>query len=433
MKHPFDIIQEIKSASGKNAKLEILKQHKGNELLKEWFRLVLDKRINFYQKKVILDSAVGSDDSEYALTEFIDFLKKNIASRDITGNAAISAIRERLNVFGPKNLSLANSILAKKADCGVDSAVNKIWPKLVPELPCMLAKAYTEDLAKKLPWKTGVWSELKSDGLRVHLVVTKDSVTAYTRAMNELDLKGRFDALSTIPDLHDQVLDGELLCVDEQGEFMDRKTSNGIGTKAVKGTLSLEESEMMHLVTWDVIPADSFWTGKFDVPYTHRKNVLIGLVNSITDVQENLVSLIPGKLIFSIDEAQEHYASMQRDGEEGTMLKDPNQGWVDKRVTSILKLKAEESADLRVVGIIPGTGKYEGMIGSLTCVTDDGKIEVNVGTGLSDADRMKGDWYLNKIVEVTYNEIITSKGKTTASLFLPRLKMVREDKDTTNI
>ena len=431
--HIYNIVQELKSASGKNAKLDILKQHADNDILKEWFRLTIDRRINFFQKKEILAEALGTDDSWYAISEFMQFLVQIIATREITGNAANEAIFRRMMVMGPKNLWLAQRLLSKKPDCGVDTAANKVWPKLIPELPCMLAKPYSDKLADKLPWKTGVWSELKSDGLRAHFVITEGSVIAYTRAMNELDLQGRFDFLAEIPDLVGQVLDGELLSVDDNGEFMDRKTSNGIGNKAVKGTLSKAEAAKMHLVAWDAIPVDDFWSGEFNVPYEKRKVVLTGLISSIRDRDEQAASLIPGKIVFSKDEAQLHYQEMQRDGEEGTMLKDPRQGWVDKRVATILKLKAELTADLRVVGIIPGEGKYSGMIGALQCATDDGSVEVNVGTGLSDDDRARGDWWMNKIVEVTYNEIITSKGKTKPSLFLPRVKQVREDKTSTNI
>jgi hypothetical protein len=40
---------------------------------------------------------------------------------------------------------------------------------------------------------------------------------------------------------------------------------------------------------------------------------------------------------------------------------------------------------------------------------------------------------LGKIAAVKYNEVITSKGKDTKSLFLPVFLEIREDKDTADI
>jgi len=61
-------------------------------------------------------------------------------------------------------------------------------------------------------------------------------------------------------------------------------------------------------------------------------------------------------------------------------------------------------------------------------------LRVNVGTGLSDEERQNFwvDGLQGKIVEVAYNEKITSKGKDTASLFLPRFMGIRLDKNVAN-
>ena len=38
-----------------------------------------------------------------------------------------------------------------------------------------------------------------------------------------------------------------------------------------------------------------------------------------------------------------------------------------KRTNDLLKFKKVQTVDLYVVGIVEGTGKYEGMVGSLDC------------------------------------------------------------------
>ena len=100
--------------------------------------------------------------------------------------------------------------------------------------------------------------------------------------------------------------------------------------------------------------------------------------------------------------------------------------WEDKRVKTQIKFKAELDCDLRIKAIQPGTGKYEGMVGAYICESEDGVIEVDVGSGLSDEDRKNFD-VIGKILAVVYNARIKNKqGKQ--SLFLPRAVEIREDK-----
>jgi DNA ligase-1 len=130
----------------------------------------------------------------------------------------------------------------------------------------------------------------------------------------------------------------------------------------------------------------------------------------------------------------EDYAIKRKAGKEGTIVKNINHMWVPKRSNELCKLKAIETADLMVVDVIEGTGKYVGMVGALKCKTEDGLLEVNVGSGFSDAERKEFFRFgmINSVIEVLYNEVIKSKGKDKASLFLPRFECVRFDKTVAN-
>jgi glucose/arabinose dehydrogenase len=73
-------------------------------------------------------------------------------------------------------------------------------------------------------------------------------------------------------------------------------------------------------------------------------------------------------------------------------------------------------------------------MGSVTCVTKDGKLEVNVGSGFNDEDRkMKPEDIVGKIITVKYNEIIQDKNKNKKSLFLPIFEEIRLDKTKADI
>jgi hypothetical protein len=111
------------------------------------------------------------------------------------------------------------------------------------------------------------------------------------------------------------------------------------------------------------------------------------------------------------------------------ILKDPKGPWEDKRVKHQVKMKAELEADLRVTGFLPGTGKYEGKIGSLLVESADGKVKSAVGTGLDDEERSCApSVFIGQIVAVKYNALIDDKKTGQKSLFLPVFVEIREDK-----
>jgi ATP-dependent DNA ligase len=97
-------------------------------------------------------------------------------------------------------------------------------------------------------------------------------------------------------------------------------------------------------------------------------------------------------------------------------------------------MKAELEADLVVTGFLPGSGKYEGKIGSLLVETEDGQVKTAVGTGLSDEERsMPFSNFSKRIVAVKYNAVITDKKTGLKSLFLPVFVEIRDDKATADI
>ena len=140
------------------------------------------------------------------------------------------------------------------------------------------------------------------------------------------------------------------------------------------------------------------------------------------------------KVIFSREEAFVQYNLNLKNGLEGCILKNPNATWSSKRSNDYLKMKAELTADLLVIGYKlgePGT-KFATVLGALICTTSDSKLVVNVGSGFKDFEREDPESYVGKIVEVKYNEVISSKNATTNSLFLPIFSCIREDKSEAN-
>jgi DNA ligase-1 len=73
-------------------------------------------------------------------------------------------------------------------------------------------------------------------------------------------------------------------------------------------------------------------------------------------------------------------------GGEGLMLHRGSSLYKAERNDDLLKLKTHEDADARVVGHLPGQGKYTGMLGALLVEMPSGQ-RFKIGSGLSDSQR----------------------------------------------
>lgn len=456
----YKIIQEIAATRSRNDKEAILRREVGNADLKNFFRLALNPFINFYQKKKFIQTSTAGN----LLTITMGLLELNVASRRYTGNEAVELIKDLINYSSEDDAKVIMHILKKESGCDVGSAtINKIWPKLIPTFPTLLATEYDDKLAEKLSWEKGVFSQLKSDGLRINIVIDElGGVKAFSRAGNELNFFGVFDFLGV--NFNSMVIDGELLTVNETGKFNSRQVSNGICSKAIKNTMSEDEADMLHITSWDFIPLEDFKNESSQLQYKDRFESLkkiIGVMLSLTDTNnKKRISVIPSRIVHSIAQAQDHYQEAIAAGEEGTMVKEQSMLWSDSRSKLQLKLKAKHTGDFEVIGYKDGVGKFEGNLGSLEIASSDRQVQANM-SGFSFKVRaeiyanlinspvdyvmiendvavtktaMPGDSDINigSIIECMYNGKIKSRDSTVWSVFLPRYKKTRDDKTVAN-
>ena len=144
------------------------------------------------------------------------------------------------------------------------------------------------------------------------------------------------------------------------------------------------------------------------------------------------VQLIETKLVFSWDEAFDHYLQFVEQGLEGTIIKHPDALWRDGTSKEQVKLKLEVDVDLEIVGFTEGKGKNEKLFGSITCRSSDGLLEVNA-SGFSDNLRESifdcKDKLYGTIMTVKSNNIMPpTSSNPYYSLFLPRFVEFRDDK-----
>lgn len=422
--------ESLAANSSRNFKIEQLQTHCDNETLREVVRLALDPFTQFYVRKIPEYTFVGEDSEHQTSLEMALQNLQYLSSREVTGNAAIAHLRAILSGLSSDDAKVIERIIGKDLKCGVAaSTANAVWTGLVSEYPCMLCSQYEEKLVSKI--KFPAYVQLKMDGMRFNAIVKDGSVEFRSRNGKELQLLGNlekeFIALSSGVNC---VFDGELMVMMEDDyQFADRQTGNGILNKANKGTISAKEAALVHATVWDVIPYDDFKNGRCATPYSTRFSSLKALVDKQSSKGKR-IWLVSTDVVNTIEEANVKFEEYLSQGLEGIILKDGSGVWEDKRAKHQIKFKGELECDLKIVGVEQGTGKYAGMLGAIVCESSDGVIKVNVGSGFNDTHRktFTEKDLLGKIVAVKYNARIKNKAGE-ESLFLPIFVEIREDKD----
>ena len=443
------ILEKLENTNSQKEKIEILKTM--NEVQKRWFSLCYNSLITFGVKKI---PEYTSESNSLDTVSIMDILEKEFVTREITGNAAIERLRDILS--NAEEPEVVERLIKRDARCSVNSTLlNKVFPNLIPEIPCMLAQPMNEKTLKNI--KFPAFSQLKADGMRCIAFITSNNVRMFSRNGTEIICEPLKNTLMTIGQVEENLLsdnaalmlDGELICY-KDNKLLDRKTSNGICNKVLKGTANENELNLIQMQLWDIVRVDSNTFNPLeDKSYEKRLEDLYSILNMSVFSK---LEVIPTEVVNSMEEALEHFQKMLSQGLEGTILKNQDAKWSNTRSKDLVKLKEENTIDLLVVDIEEGSGDFEGGLGAIICETSDKKLRVRVGTGFSFEDRgFVNDLsngkkvvkqiksleevsknYLGKIVEVKYNQTIKSKGKDEMSLFLPRLVCVRNDKDTAN-
>jgi len=114
----------------------------------------------------------------------------------------------------------------------------------------------------------------------------------------------------------------------------------------------------------------------------------------------------PQILISSLEVAESKTAGWVKEGFEGAMLVNPNSlHQPGKRSNDIIKLKPRKTADLLCIDTKLGTGKYEGMIGSLL-LKDSNDVTVWAGSGLDDWARSQSPQsFIGTVFEIEFERI----------------------------
>lgn len=431
MRTVFDIVSELEATRSRNEKQEILT--KLSKIEQEQFLQVADRtynpQINYWIKEFDFDYTC--DKVNLTLEESLDLLYGKLARRSITGDAAREWVDKTYNSLNEFDAEIFKRVVKRDLRCGVSvKTVNKVWPNTIYDHPYMQCSSFN---AKNLASITfPCYSQTKMDGLYIDIVVGEipGVVHYYTRNGNiKYDFNGEYDK-SLLEHFNGQVIMGEMVAVDDQGNLMDRQSSNGY--------LNSDEVDVKKLrfFAWDKVTLEEFRAEKSSVPYKERYESL----KTYTDVNVVLtmggrISLVDTVICNNKDDIITHLKRCLTAGEEGTVIKDFALDWKYGKAKLQIKCKVIFDCDLKVVGFKDGQGMHEGKLGALLCETSDGKLQVSVGGGFSNDQReefmtLVDDWIdCGQIVVVRGNDVIKdAEVDSLHSIFLPRFVEVRFDK-----
>ena len=423
MNNPWDIIKILESDNSRLFKEDylsryIVKDHTlYNPMLVKGLVYGLDSMITFGVADI--PESVSDGTGQIGGTDFY-VLADKLKNRELTGHAARDAIIAAMQTATSEQWNgWYRRILLKdfRAGFGINT-VNKVAKGTVPVFKCMLAHS-GDNKPKKITGDVVV--EYKYDGVRAIVIVQNDTAVMYSRNGKLLTNFPHIEKAFSKKIFNDLVFDGEVMSEDFQALMKQIHRKEGAQT------------EDAYFALFDFLPLDEFREGKGTLPLIKRKELLKGFGNS--EYFDDCI-IVTKYDVLNIEDDSDKFKGINNkaieEGYEGIMVKPINGLYECKRSYGWLKMKPYIELTLTVVDMEEGTGKNVGLLGALVCEgRDEGKdFSVNVGTGLSDADR-KLFWeqknaVIGQLVEIRADSISLSQTSDDLySLRFPRFKTFR--------
>lgn len=419
----LDLLNEIGSLSSRNAKQALITEHIEDPL----FQWVLNSAYNPYFIYGILPigNEVGGGHHTFVASGVTELLEK-LMKRELTGQAARDALNETYAVLSVKSADLLTRILRKDLRAGFsEGTVNKAKKGLIPEFAYMRCSLPKDTKLKEWPWELGVLSQEKADGTFANGNLEEDGSFVFLSRQGTIYPMGEMEALSAemrrfMPQGFQY--HGEIL-VEENGVILDRELGNGVMSSIASGG-KFEPGQRPVYVIWDMVPLEAVQAGKHSLPYARR---FAAIVTALKNSGAKSIKPIPTRICKTLRQALEHCKELVAQGKEGTVIKKPTMEWKDGTSKDQIKLKLTAECDLQVVGVLLGKKgtKNEHRAGSLSCVTSDGLLKVDVTVKnekmRDDVDANQDNW-IGSIIPVLFNDVMKpSESSDCYSLFLPRM------------
>lgn len=391
----MQLVRDIAATPSRTEKERLVGELASTNLGKFVLKWAYDPLITFgltptrRQTSVLAGLEIGFDEA------LIAPLLQKLASRELTGNAAAAQIEEVMSALDVDGAELLFLILSKDLKCGIAQAtITAAVPGLFPVFSVMRAHHFEAKRVKSWP----VFVEPKYDGYRYtflcrngnggffsrsgirqvaadHLVERMIETALETLAKsNNSDL--RFTLNKHAGSLGRYARDDLAFMVD--GEMMMPGNFNETG--ALRRTS--EQATTAFFKAFDIMSYDDFdAVGSVGKPYKERRKLVEQFV-SFADASAIQVS--ESYYAHSAEEVHELYEKFRARLLEGAMVKIPTGLYDKKKSYGWMKIKAEDTEDLPIVGYFNGEKdkEFEHMMGGVI-VQRANCVNVRVGSGFS--------------------------------------------------
>lgn len=423
------LIEDIADTSSRTEKERLVGHLAASEIGLFVIKWAYDPFITYGVTAAPTESTEGRFDFRPSLVEP---LLKKLASRELSGLAAEREIGEVMQMLNKDGARLLFLILSKDLKCGIaESTINSAVPGTIPTFSVQRAITYEPKRFKKGKTYKG---EFKLDGNRNTFLVKDNNGGFFTRSGKRVpaldflvpavlkaaawaahkgsdDLKRVLMGEGSDPASLNFMLDGEaMMGLFEDTGALRRKDTDAVGAE-------------LHL--YDMMSYDDFNTpGAVGQPLTVRRTWLAEFVQLAKaalagNANPDVIQIVPQFFVNSDEEVQELFqrsramtlatylarGNAEKEAAllkttidkatgkpkvlEGIVVKDMDALYEKRKSAVWMKLKNEETKDLRIIGAYPGEPhtKYEAALGGLE--VDHEGVVVSVGGGYSDEERFQ--------------------------------------------
>lgn len=404
----IDIIKEVKACKGSKAKLNLLAEHKDNELLKLVLQMAYDKtrfKWGMTLKQVL--KAPSHKLEDMGLVKAVAWMTNSLGVT-VKGNPALEAMHSILDSVTQDEAEILRGIISRDLHLGVSTkSLNKAIPGLIHTVEYMRCDVFKPNHKVKFP----AYLQVKMDGTWRELRVYPEGVKIYTR-------QGYGDPNPVLEELFKDC---------PEGRYIGELTIPGLTRVQANGEINSDNPPYgkIHFTLWDYV------TDRPDA-YHNRLTALKRYIPS-----SELVSVVKTERVYNNEEVLALTRKWMQEGEEGAVLKDVNLGFKNGTSNKQLKIKQIIELDVRCTGFTEGKldTVREGKVGAITFKTDDNMIGGQTSgfdAALLEDLTANKDKYIGKVMVVQCNGLQQAEDSDTWHLMHPRFIEFRDDKTETD-
>lgn len=301
-------------------------------------------------------------------------LLRHLADRSLSGLSATNTVAKFINNMTPHAADILRRIIKKDMRIGINiKTVNHVWPGLVPEFNVTLCEGYDAKYAKY-----PCYASPKIDGIRGYYAHQQ------FKTRNGHTLMGLDHLIEEMTLLGVGCADGELHV---PGYSFD-------DTSGLIRNLGPLPGAVFNV----------FDLPNLNAPFYARYSAITGIF-SIGEMCKYVEHIV----VFNEEEARAYYNQKRKEGFEGIVLKYFDMPYIRSRGPHWMRMVPEVRVDVTVTDVIEGSGKFQGMAGSLLC--DFLGTPVRVANRFTEEQRIKFFEEPESIIGATLELIVKEKSK----------------------